>query len=433
MFPAPGRANRGHDEAGVNEMGRVGGLLSREFHIDPSPFFRVVRAARADPPRAILIVGVVLRVLAYLWNRDYWLDEASLMGNIHGKAIFDFSNHYSGDQLAPMGFLIVQRVIVKLLGISGYATRLLPLACGIGSLWLFRALALRWLRSPGVLVAMVLFAFSDDLVYYSSEVKPYISDLLIGLALSVLASGLVGKRASGRELLVFALLAVASPWFSFPSMFITAGCGTAILIDRCVRKHFRDLGWLLAIAGLWTASAGSAYLVSTWLLNPTTTMYVFWNFAFLPVPPADWPELLKLGGVLLEVFVNPLNLLLPGPPALGVILPLALFLLGSFSLGRREWAGFLILALPIALALAAAALRKFPFHGRLILELVPAFYLMIAEGTDWLRPRIGKAGYTVVLVLLLSLFCLSTLYELTAPRVRPFNSHGDLHDNRFTP
>ena len=65
-------------------------------------------------------------------------------------------------------------------------------------------------------------------------------------------------------------------------------------------------------------------------------MYVFWNFAFLPVPPSSRADLVKLGGILLEVFVNPLNLLPPAPPGLGVVLPLALWLLGGLSLFRRD-------------------------------------------------------------------------------------------------
>ncbi|MGC8638350.1 MAG: hypothetical protein ACP5XB_00555, partial [Isosphaeraceae bacterium] len=380
-------------------MGKAGGIFSQEIQIDVSPF---VRAVRADPLRTILIVGVVLRLAAYLWNRSYWMDEGSLMGNIEGKAIFDFSSHLLGDQLAPPAFLAIERALVQLLGSSGYVTRFVPLVCGISSLWLFRSLALRWFSGSVALVGMILFTFSDDLVYYSSEVKQYSSDLLIALGLMLLASSMIGQIATGRKLVALGLLAVASPWFSFPSVFVVAGCGMTILIDRAVRGERNDLGWLLGIAVCWTVSSALAYRVSASLLNPTTTMYVFWNFAFLPVPALSRADLLKEGGILLEVFVNPLNLLplappqnlLPSvPPALGVLLPLVLLVLGAASLFRRDRDGFLILSLPIACALAAAASRKFPFHGRLILELVPPLYLMIAEGTEWVRQWVGRIGY----------------------------------------
>ena len=72
-----------------------------------------------------------------------------------------------------------------------------------------------------------------------------------------------------------------------------------------------------------------------------------------------------------------------------------------------------MLILPACLALAAAAMKRFPFHGRLLLDLTPAFYLMIAEGTDLIRVKFGRRAYAFVLVLLLFYPCMSTLYEAT--------------------
>jgi hypothetical protein len=101
------------------------------------------------------------------------------------------------------------------------------------------------------------------------------------------------------------------------------------------------------------------------------------------------------------------------------------------SLARRDRAFFLMISLPIALALIAAAIKKYPFHGRLILGLVPAFVFMIAEATDRLRDLLGRRTSIVVLTLLLFYPCWSTIYEATGTRIREFNSHGDLHRNRF--
>ena len=58
---------------------------------------------------------------------------------------------------------------------------------------------------------------------------------------------------------------------------------------------------------------------------------------------------MKLGGILLEVFVNPLNLVAPVLPILGVALPLVLLLLGGSS-GPPRPDEFLMLTIPILLA-----------------------------------------------------------------------------------
>jgi hypothetical protein len=164
-------------------------------------------------------------------------------------------------------------------------------------------------------------------------------------------------------------------------------------------------------------------------------MYYFWDFAFLPIRPPLSPEnLLKAGGILLEVFVNPLNLVVPLWPRAWVIVPLLLLAIGGGSLLQRSWRAGLLLLLPIVLAVIASGLKQYPLHGRLILELVPALFLLIAEGTQGLGERVTRRSnvlYKAVLVLLLAYHCLSAVYHATGVRPRPFNSHGDLHQNIF--
>jgi hypothetical protein len=111
-----------------------------------------------------------------------------------------------------------------------------------------------------------------------------------------------------------------------------------------------------------------------------------------------------------------------------------LLAIGGTSLLRRSCRAGLLLVLPIALAVLASSLKQYPLHGRLILELVPALFLLIAEGTHWINRNDTtrtKLFYKAVVVLLLAYPCLSAVYHATGVRPRPFNSHGDLHANVF--
>ena len=121
-------------------MGRARALFSLEIDIHP-----LWHALRDHPAGVVCWLGVLLRVVAYLWGRPYWMDEGTLLGNLEGMRVLEFPAHLQGDQLAPFGFLIIERVIVSLLGDSGYVTRFFPLVCGIAALWLFRSLVFRLL------------------------------------------------------------------------------------------------------------------------------------------------------------------------------------------------------------------------------------------------------------------------------------------------
>ncbi|MFI5455120.1 MAG: hypothetical protein ACHRXM_06675 [Isosphaerales bacterium] len=406
-------------------------LFSRRIERDLA---RVWRLVRDNPEFVVLALGVLLRCTTYGENRTFWMDEASLWGNIKGKPILDFSEPLAGDQLAPLGFLIAQRALVRVLGTSRYVARLIPLVSGIVALGLLARLARRTLPRRGALVALILFAISDDLVYYSSEMKPYSLDLAVGLALSLAALGALEMPLSFRRAAAMGIAALVAPWCSFASAFVVAGSGATLILFSLLCRRYRDAAVWVAISTGWGASFTLAYQASQAVLTPYTSMYKFWWFAFLPIWPPSLDHLSRAAGILLEIFVNPLNVVGPTWPWVGVALPLSLVLAGGISLARRSWPAWAILVLPIALAMLASGMKRYPFHGRLILELVPAFFLLIAAGTERLRDlATGRAriGYVTVLVLVLAYPCLASFYQTAWDPPRDFNRHGDLHKNLF--
>ncbi len=408
-------------------------LFSRPLDDD---FARLWGALKNNPEAVVLGLGVFLRIIVYLSGRSFWMDEASLWGNLAGKPIFDFSEPLSGNQLAPLGFLSAQRAVMSILGVSIYASRLLPLVCGLLSLFLFARLARRILARRPAMIALVLFSFSDDLIYYSSELKPYSLDLAIGLAVSLIALEALGKTISMRRAALLTVAAIGAPWFSFASAFVVAGSGATLILTCVLSRRLRDATvWSLIGIG-WLVSFLLSYRASLAIVNPYDAMYRFWYFAFLPLwpLPLDRARLAIVAGILLEIFVTPLNLIAPVWPRAGVVVPVLMLLLGMWSLARRAWPYWAVLILPITLAVVASAMKRYPIHGRLILELVPSFLLLIAEGTEmlrgWERGRI-KLGYALVLILLLTYPCLVAFQNAALVPIRDFNRHGDLRKNIF--
>src|SRR5690606_969705 len=76
--------------------------LSRQVDLTPH-FRRIVRFVLERPLCTLAWLGVALRIWVYLHGRGYWMDEASLLGNLEGRSPIDFTGPLSSDQLAPPG------------------------------------------------------------------------------------------------------------------------------------------------------------------------------------------------------------------------------------------------------------------------------------------------------------------------------------------
>ena len=382
----------------------------------------------------IVAAGAVLRLIVYARNHNFCMDEGFLWGSITNMPAFEFSRELSQDQLAPFGFLIVERLFINLFGANNYVARFVPLLCGLGALALFLPLALKVAPRRAALVGLMLFAFSDDQIFYSNEMKQYSLELAIAMGLGLATLSAIERPFSWRIAVPLALLAIASPWFSFSAVFIVASCGLALVLTSITRRQWRAAAFWCAIGVAWGVSFAAAYQASLALLSTKTTMYVFWKFAFLPLWPFP-PSILRSYetiGILLEVFANPLNMV--HPLWIGVFLPLVTLFAGVYSLARRSWPGWIVLVVPILLAMLASALNRYPFHGRLILELVPAFFLLMALGVESFAakaPRGGQAAYKVLLIVLIGYPCLAGVNQAVFRPIRDGNRHGDLHTNLF--
>ena len=107
----------------------------------------------------LVVIGVALRVWAYAANTSLWLDEILLARNIIALPLRDLiTQPLLLDQVAPRGFLLVEKLAVLTFGDRELALRLFPFLCGIAGLFLFRRLAERALDGLAVPFAVALFA-----------------------------------------------------------------------------------------------------------------------------------------------------------------------------------------------------------------------------------------------------------------------------------
>jgi len=172
-----------------------------------------------------LILGIVLRLRQYLFNRSLWLDESMLSLNIVRRSAAELLKLLDYAQTAPLGFLWLEKLAVHYFGTGELALRLVPLLCGIASVALFALLARKLLPPSAVAIAVGLFSVSEPLIYYSSEVKQYSTDVAFALILCLAAIPLFEASSRISGVLSISAAGGIALWFSNPSVFILAGVG----------------------------------------------------------------------------------------------------------------------------------------------------------------------------------------------------------------
>ena len=345
----------------------------------------------------MIVIGVILRLLQYSLNRSLWLDESFIALIVTKNSFLGLLGPLDYSQVAPTGFLFIEKALVLLLGNNEYVLRLFPLVAGIVSLFLFYQVARRCIREEGALIAVGLFSLSGHLIYYSSEVKQYSSDVTVALLLLMVTIYIISKNYTNLSIVFFAAIGGIAVWFSLPSVFVMAGAGCTLSFFSIARKKWKTNNKLLITYFIWFSSFVVFYLIySSNISSNLKGQQSLWSSTFMPFPPMSISDFKWFGSTFFEIFSSPLSIYLPGLGAL-------VFLLGCVSMYSKDKQLFFILLSPIFVALFASAFRIYPFAGRTITFLVPFMLLFIGEGAAFLCENTRNHYRRIIWIILIGL------------------------------
>jgi len=339
----------------------------------------------------IIALGVILRMREYIANRSFWHDEANLALNLVNRTFGGLTQPLDYDQGAPVGFLFIEKLFITIMGNKDYILRLFPLLSGLLATYLIYRIAREHFGAGGFF-AILLFAISWPLIYYSSELKQYSSDAMFVLLLVYLAFRCLEEDARLKDFLLLGTAGFISIWLSHPSAFVLAGIGLVLFFEKLLHKRDKSLLWTLGMGVAWAASFGLTYLISLRYLVADTSLQSYWHNSFMPRPilhHLDW---------LMQTYLSLLGTVGSGMDFQYQSLVCSLLIVvGMISLLIRNWKILFITSLPFLLALVAAALQKYPLKGRFVLFLAPLAILLMAEGIGRIYTLISKWNRSLAL------------------------------------
>jgi hypothetical protein len=332
---------------------------------------------------AAVLIGVALRVWAYAADSSFWLDEILLARNILTLPLAHLlTEPLYLDQVAPRGFLLVEKLIAGTLGGGELALRLFPFLAGIAGLLLFRRLAERTLGGWPVPFAVGLMAIGIPFIRYAIEVKQYHLDATASILLLLVALSLREREPGNTRLALAALAGFLGPWFSQASVLVMAGIGLAFALMWAVSRDRPTARVLLIVMPVWALSAVIAVAVGRDSMTPSTSEFMqdFWGSGFFPLPLDSVADLRWFLDQALSAFADPFLLRYAWPA-----LYLALAVIGMIRCWRTRRDVALLLLGPLLVALGAAIAQQYPFRGRLMFYLLPGLLIAVAAGAESMR------------------------------------------------
>ena len=392
-----------------------------------------------------ILIGAVLHVAVYCYNRSLWNDEVLLARSIFTR---DFSSLVASPldfgQSAPIGYLYIVKTLTVFFGGSETVLRIWSLITGLGSIALLFAI-LKYglqLKKSMVLFTTAVFSLLPYFIRYSNEFKPYMSDNFFVL-LSILLFLLYLREHIALRQVIVAYTGII--WFSFSAVFVIAGCMILIVIRLLLQwKMYRidqhkDLQHkiIYRFAGCFVVLLSFCVYYFVWLQNTSANAGdpTYWNLLRFPLIPRSVDDLRLIYQMILQI-VSPINV-----RSYFIYMYMMLSVCAIlFSFKKKEPYFALLVAIVFILTLIASFLGFFPIQDRLCQFLSILLLLLASVGldnlSDWIWQKRREKKAVIILwntVALIGMFVMLTFVGYFGTlSVRPskvYRSNSEIREN----
>jgi hypothetical protein len=332
---------------------------------------------------SILIVSmsIIIRIIMYVKCRSLWLDEAILAANMVTRTWTELLvPPLLHSQSAPVFYILIEKAIGTILGYSEFSLRLFSLLSFFGLLVCEIILLKKAfnLSNSKIAFVVVMTALLPAYVWYSNELKPYMSDAFF-VVLLILLYFLYTKNKI--NLLALTALCVLILGFSSPTIFFTCGILLSEFFVAVFNKDKRKILHIV-ISGIVVLAVFGLYYY--WWMSPVSAaMDAFWNKKF-----NIWRSIIDL----INIFNGMGN---SESIYVWIFVPFAI--IGIYSMVVSGNKIGIMTASSLFFVSLASAIGKWPLTGRLWLFLPSIVFIFTPIGYDFIRTKIiSKTNITKI-------------------------------------
>lgn len=340
----------------------------------------------------LILAGVYLRVLFFSYSRPFWNDESALALNLLHRSYLGLFLPLDFHQAVPPLYSCLCKFCSLFIPKLEYAFRFPALCFSCGSVFLFFVFAKTFLkRKLSQLLALILFVFNYQLIYYAQELKPYSCDVFMFLAILLSYFYFEYEKFTKTQKVLFSSFLALTVWFSYTAVFALIILGIMVFVkykSKCLTLFimpFLSAG-MLVLTSYKTAAGGF--------------MQNFWKDGFISY---DFSNLFSLTGANLQYYFPAF----PNKIIIVFMLLAGLFIVFKEAFKDKDTKSMILLS-AVVFAIALSYFHIYPLYLRTCLYLFPIIMVIMSKPVDIFNPKNNFIKY-FLLAFVFSHFTLCTL------------------------
>lgn len=320
----------------------------------------------------LFIVGFFIRSLVYSFNYDiYEDDECRLLIAYLEQSWWGCFLPLKYAQSAPPLFIIFQRLIGAIFDYKEWVLKLIPLLASFASIFVFYKISKKFFKYKlSIILSLLLFAINARIAYFSSIIKQYSTDILIGLLCIYFLHNLKIRDLSRKQILILTVILIILPFISLPSIFFIASFFLLNWFENIKDKTFYKKAICIALPFIGTMLAYYIFNLHPSQVSLTSAYGHSWEIGY------------AAGGKVFFLSTIGTNLAWFFIPCKFVLFQLALLMFGLYYAYREKSSLHKYLLISFSLTIFASLLDLYPFYNRVSLYILVPMILFLVKPLD---------------------------------------------------